>query len=119
MLYRVPKIKQEILALLYPETVERPKTRADCAGVARPCPYVGCRHNLYLDAKGNQSLRFNFPDLEPWEMPSDRSCVLDIVEQQGPLTLEETGAALNMTRERARQIQVAAWPGVVAKVNAR
>src|SRR5579862_8754179 len=39
-----------VLALEAPplEDVERPRTRADCANVARPCPWVGCKHNLYL-----------------------------------------------------------------------
>ena len=29
--------------------VPRPQTRSDCQGGPRPCPFVSCRHHLYLD----------------------------------------------------------------------
>lgn len=28
---------------------ERPRTRGDCEGGIRPCPYVSCKHNLFID----------------------------------------------------------------------
>ena len=30
-------------------TNPRPKTRADCIGDPRPCPWVGCKYHLFLD----------------------------------------------------------------------
>lgn len=91
------------------DPVPRPRTRADCSSVPRPCPYVGCRYNLYLDVNEmSGTLKLNFPDLEPWEMPPLGSCVLDIAERQGALSLEDTGGYLNLTRERVRQIQTKA-----------
>jgi hypothetical protein len=69
---------------------------------------VYCRHHLYLDVvEGTGSLKLNFPDLEPWEMPARQSCALDVADD-GRVTLEELGRILNLTRERARQIEVVA-----------
>jgi hypothetical protein len=83
----------------------RPQTRNDCRGAARPCLWVSCRFHLYLDVnEANGSLKLNFPDREPWELPE--TCALDIAERGG-LSLEQIGALLNVTRERARQIESA------------
>jgi hypothetical protein len=83
---------------------ERPATRSGCSGVERPCPFVSCRHHLYLEVAANGSLRISFPDREPSDLPPDGSCSLDVAERGGA-TLEEVGALLNLTRERIRQIQ--------------
>jgi Sigma-70, region 4 len=81
----------------------RPQSRAECRDGPRPCLWVSCRFHLYLDVnEATGSLKLNFPHLEPWELPE--SCALDIAERGG-LTLEEIGALLNLTRERARQIE--------------
>ena len=83
---------------------ERPRTREDCRGHSRPCPWVACKHHLYLDVNPETgSIKLNFPDLEPWEL--EHSCALDIAEA-GALTLEEIGAITNLTRERIRQVEV-------------
>src|SRR5208337_2271584 len=51
---------------------DRPATRADCSAVPRPCPFVSCRHNLYLDvSKDTGSILLNFPSAEPEEMPPE------------------------------------------------
>jgi hypothetical protein len=84
----------------------RPVTRECCSYCPRPCPFVGCRYNLYLDVNGKGGIRFNFPHIEPWEMPWDRSCALDVAET-GAQTLDAVGLLLNLTRERARQIEAA------------
>lgn len=93
---------------LAPELAEldalRPKTRADCVNGPRPCPWVSCRHHLAIDInEENGSIKFNFPDLDPWEL-SD-SCALDVADRGG-VTLEQAGIALNVTRERLRQIEI-------------
>ncbi len=100
-------------ALLYPERdYWRPQTRADCANVPRPCPFVSCRHHLALDINPNGAIKINFPDREVWE--AEHSCSLDVADA-GCQTLEEVGAALgNVSRERARQIETRA----VAKLKA-
>lgn len=88
---------------------ERPKTRADCVGGHRPCPWVGCKYNNYLDEKksgstSGRAIVFNFPNLEPDEVPPERSCALDIADRGGS-TLEDVALLTNLTRERVRQIQ--------------
>lgn len=52
--------------------VDRPKTRADCArGVGiRPCPWVACKHHLYLDVTNYTSVKVNFPGLEEVDPPA-------------------------------------------------
>lgn len=109
---RMTKREIELGRMLYPDTHERPRTRSECEGGPRPCVYVGCKQNLYLDINPTTgAIKLNFPDLEPEQMA--HSCVLDEVER-GALTLEETGEILNLTRERIRQLEVTA----LAKVEA-
>jgi hypothetical protein len=88
---------------------ERPKTRGDCVDGPRPCPWVSCRHNNYLDEKqsgptAGRAVILNFPDIEPHEVPPERSCALDIADKGGA-TLEDVALITNLTRERIRQVQ--------------
>ena len=83
---------------------DRPRTRADCVDGPRPCPWVGCSHHLYLDVNPeNGSIKFNFPDIEPWDL--ETSCSLDVSSEEGA-TLDEVGDFMNLSRERIRQIEV-------------
>ena len=103
---RMTKRELELGRILYPdvEGVERPVTRADCQGGERPCPFVSCKHHLYLDVSARTgAIKLNFPDLEVWEM--SETCALDIADRGGA-TLEEVGAIMNLTRERIRQVEV-------------
>ncbi|HMJ12810.1 MAG TPA: sigma factor-like helix-turn-helix DNA-binding protein [Polyangiaceae bacterium] len=104
---RVSRRELELGRELYPETsVPRPATRAECGSVPRPCPFVSCKHHLYLDvSQRTGSIKLNFPDLEVWEMSS--SCALDVADEGGA-TLESVGSILNVTRERVRQLELAA-----------
>ena len=86
-----------------PDTDDRPRTREDCRGEARPCPWVSCKHHLYLDVNPRTgSIKLNFPDLEPWELR--HTCALDVAEEGGH-TLEEIGDITNLTRERVLQLE--------------
>ena len=103
---RMTKRELEVGRLLYPdvEGVERPVNRADCQGGERPCPFVSCKHHLYLDVSARTgAIKLNFPDLEVWEM--NETCALDVADRGGA-TLEEVGATMNLTRERIRQVEV-------------
>ena len=107
---------------------ERPKTRGDCAGGPRPCPWVGCRYHLLTDlmpgivsksqTKRNRAVLVHSqpkrrvllkqPDALDQivdllqDMPC--TCLLDTA-QLGDHTLEEAGEVLYLTRERIRQIE--------------
>lgn len=85
--------------------VERPKKRSECPSY-RPCPFVSCRHHLYLDVTKSGSIKFNFGDMDVTELQS--TCALDAVEEHGEMTLKDTGNQMGLTRERIRQIQVQA-----------
>ncbi len=81
----------------------RPKTRADCISSPRPCIFVSCKYNLYLDVNPETgSIKLNFPDKELAEL--QYTCALDVAEKGG-ITLEEVGEIMNLTRERIRQVE--------------
>jgi hypothetical protein len=92
-------------ALMYPPVdIPRPSSRGECREELRPCPWVACKHHLYLDINPETgSIKINFPDLEPWELK--HTCALDVAERGG-ITLEEVGEIMNLTRERIRQVEV-------------
>lgn len=84
----------------------KPARREDCAQGPRPCPWVSCRYNLYLDVREDGKLKLNFPDKEPDEVAA--SCALDLAED-GPRTLDSIAALMGMSKERARQLEAAAF----------
>jgi len=93
----------ELQALAAELEATRPKVRADCATGPRPCPYVSCKFNLYVDVNPRTgSVKMNFPDKELWEIAD--TCALDVADRGG-ITLEEVGAIMNLTRERVRQLE--------------
>ncbi|HKA90890.1 MAG TPA: sigma factor-like helix-turn-helix DNA-binding protein [Haliangiales bacterium] len=102
---RLTKEELRLGALLYPPVDEpRPRMRSECKDAPRPCPWVSCKHHLYLDVNPETgSIKLNFPDLEVWDMRE--TCSLDIADRNG-ITLEEVGEIMNLTRERIRQVEV-------------
>ena len=103
---RMTKRELELGRMLYPdvEDVVKPTARIECASGERPCPFVSCKHHLYLDVSAKTgAIKLNFPDLEVWEM--NETCALDVADRGGT-TLEEVGAIMNLTRERIRQVEV-------------
>lgn len=87
-----------------------PKTRGECPNF-RPCPFVSCKHNLYLEVKKSGSITLNYPEIEPEQMK--HSCALDVAEANPDgLSFSEIGEKLNLTRERVRQIQEEAFKNV-------
>lgn len=88
----------------------RPRSRGECAELGRhgerPCPWVGCKHNLFLDVNPvTGTIKFNFPGADVADLVE--TCALDIADRGG-VTLEEVGGVMNLTRERVRQIEVRA-----------
>jgi hypothetical protein len=102
---RLTREELRVGALMYPPVdIPRPTTRAECSEEMRPCPWVACKHHLYLDINPETgSIKINFPDLEPWDLK--HTCALDVAERGG-ITLEEVGEIMNLTRERIRQVEV-------------
>ena len=95
---------QEGIALQDDMDYRRPTHRSECVDGVRPCPFVACKHHLYLDVNPvTGSIKINFPEMEVWEMRD--TCALDIADRGG-ITLEEVGAIMNLTRERIRQVEV-------------
>jgi hypothetical protein len=104
---RMTKRELEVGRLLYPESdYAKPMAREECLNGPRPCPYVSCKHHLFIDVSPKTgAIKLNFPDLEVWEM--GESCALDVADRGGT-TLEDVGAIMNLTRERIRQVEVKA-----------
>jgi hypothetical protein len=104
---RMTKRELEIGRLLYPETEYwKPRAREECLEGPRPCPFVSCKHHLFIDVSPRTgAIKLNFPDLEVWDM--GESCALDVADRGGT-TLEDVGAIMNLTRERIRQVEVKA-----------
>lgn len=87
--------------------VLRPKTRGECADGPRPCPWVTCRMHLFTDVSPKSgSLKINFPgrSIEYTLRAMKDTCALDVADRGG-ITLEEVGDLVNVSMERARQIQ--------------
>ncbi len=97
------QVDPEEQALLTELQGNRPRSRADCINSPRPCVFVSCKYNLYLDVNPETgSIKLNFPDKEIWEL--EYTCALDVAEKGG-ITLEEVGEIMNLTRERIRQVE--------------
>jgi hypothetical protein len=106
----VKRMSKRALAVLrneYPPGPSgRPATRAECLqgeNAERPCPFVSCKHHLYLDVSPRSgAIKLNFPHLEVWDLPE--TCSLDVADRGG-VTLEDAGVLMNLTRERVRQLE--------------
>ena len=97
------EVDPEESSLLAELSGNRPRSRSDCVNSPRPCVFVSCKYNLYLDVNPETgSIKLNFPDKEIWEL--EYTCALDVAEKGG-ITLEEVGEIMNLTRERIRQVE--------------
>lgn len=109
---RLPRREMAIARAADPAGGRRhlPMTRGDCVDGDRPCLFVSCVHHLALDVDPhNGSIKFNFPDVfdgadvDRLEDLED-TCALDVADRDGAI-LFDVGRCLNVTRERARQIE--------------
>jgi len=97
------------------------RTRGDCTELAlgtaqNPCPHVRCKYHLAIEVSARTSnvvLVYGSDDPSDWV----ETCALHVCDLGGA-TLEQVGAAHNVTRERARQIESKAIARVVASMNA-
>lgn len=66
-----------------------------------------CEYHLYLEVSPTTgTITFNHPEQELWELKE--TCALDLADQ-GEQTLSTIGKLLQVSRERARQIE---WRGL-------
>ena len=101
------RLSQEVRQNDSPKPYWRPKTRADCVSMPRPCPFVGCKYHLATDVLPDGSLRMAFGvDIDALsDMPA--TCALDVAAET-TVTLDRVARISNLTRERVRQIEVKA-----------
>ena len=108
---RLSKRELERGAAEYPEQPGRdylrPRTFEECDSVGLgdlfPCPFVSCKHHLYLDVNERTgSIKLNFPDREVDELPA--TCALRVAEEGG-ITLDGVADVIGVVRERIRQIE--------------
>lgn len=105
----------------------RPRTRGDCVDGPRPCPWVGCRYNLYLDVRRAHpvkrrryppEVRLSHPDREPWEVPPDQSCALDVADS-GRQGTREVGRLLGISNSRSDQLTAIAQHKIRSNLRGR
>jgi len=100
--------------------LERPKTRGDCANGPRPCPWVTCRHHNLIEVssvgtillrgkrslprKATKQMIERFYDEALFELGRGATCSLDFADQ-GRQVMETVGEALQISRERVRQVE--------------
>src|SRR5690349_10385512 len=77
----------------------RPRVRSECIDGPRPCPFVSCRHHLYLEVRKDQ-IRTHFT-YAPEDMTE--SCSLDVADRGG-VTADDVGELMGFTRARGQQI---------------
>ena len=96
---RLKVIHESLESRLSIEPLDRPLTRADCQPGGehyhRPCPYVSCIHNLFIEVDEDTGDIVGDPDADPWEQDPDRSCTLDIVDEHpNGIVIEEISDVL-------------------------
>jgi hypothetical protein len=108
---RLSKRELERGAAEYPEQPGRdylrPRTFEECDSVGLgdlfPCPFVSCKHHLYLDVNPRTgSIKFNFPGREVDELPA--TCALRVA-QHGGRTLDAVAEVMALTRQRLSQLE--------------
>lgn len=85
----------------------RPRTFEECESVGlgdiTPCPFVSCKHHLYLDVNPRTgSIKLNFPGREVDELPA--TCALRVA-QHGGRTLDAVAEVMALTRQRLSQLE--------------
>jgi len=99
---------------------QRPKTRGECRGETRPCPWISCKWHTLIDVRDNGSLKINFPHVVPKSMGGlldgdelllellEDTCTLDVADRVAAgedLSVEQIASRVNLGEERARQLE--------------
>lgn len=78
----------------------KPRTRAECVGGPRPCPWLSCRQHLYAEVNNKGRLRVINDEPESW----GETCALDVADY-GPCTHEEVGELLGLSRNSVMEVE--------------
>ena len=74
-----------------------------CAEGVRPCPFVSCRHNLFLDVDAGGNVVLNFPEgVGPEDVPPEESCSIDVA-MRGGKEVGEIARLLTTTEEEVEE----------------
>ena len=77
----------------------RPKTRGECAGGPRPCPWVSCRYHLMLTVDRFGKVTEHFADIEDMR----ETCALDVADKGEPMMHGEIAALVGVSPQMAQQ----------------
>ncbi len=75
----------------------------DGCNAQRPCPWLGCRHHAALDVSKGDGLNLAVAIEDLDKLPE--TCTLDVADRRVSQRLVTIGRVLNLSRERARQIE--------------
>lgn len=98
-----------------PRLARKPDTRAGCADVPRPCPFLSCRHHLALEVSPHGNLS---APIEVWSEGLLRgpSCALDVAED-GEHSRDEIALLLRVSKETVRTEELIAMLHVRAALD--
>ena len=99
----------------------RPRTYDECCAVGLgtrvPCPFVSCKHHLYLEVNQRSgSIALHRPDVEVVDM--EHTCDRAVTDEGGA-QLDRIAVAMGLTRERVRQLEERALRKIQRAINAR
>lgn len=103
--HRVKGTRRQLTVVTGGGGPKRPQSRAECVGGPRPCPYVSCRHHLFLEVHPNGNIKLPHGKREPEELKP--SCSLDVADG-GKLTARGVALVLNLSHARIQQIEAVA-----------
>lgn len=94
----------------------RPRSRSECAGGPRPCPWVSCRY--HLAAPPSTALEPSHAELDQLERDvlafvdiAPDTCAIDVADRGEALSCDQIGELLGpgkLSRERVAQIEARA-----------
>jgi DNA-directed RNA polymerase specialized sigma24 family protein len=92
---------------------ERPTRRSQCKDGPRPCPWIACKHNKFIESIDSAGrIQRRVPGSNPEDIDPTDSCALDqeeqeerVARQKGGLTYQKIGNEFGISRERIRQIE--------------
>lgn len=96
---------QTVSSMRFALPIIRPTKREHCVDGPRPCPWVTCRYNLYLEVTRRGIVQFSKGEVPVEDIPPHESCALDVADRGG-ISLEKVAAILGLTRERIRQVAI-------------